>query len=101
MKQDNTFKPTTHDTMKKTTKEEVIQTVKRWIDENPEDRSVILMMAEKRRGRKPVCTNATFTDDAAAAWMFTDLFHAHAVLQYIAESVLAELTRADKRMEQK
>ncbi len=87
--------------MKKTTKEEVIHTVKRWIDENPEDRSVILMMAERGESGKPVCTHATFTDDAAAGWMLGDLFYSNRLLQYIAVSILAELAKVDKRTEQK
>lgn len=87
----------TYDTMKKIMKEEVIQTVKRWIDENPEDRSVILMMAEKREEGKPVCTHATFTDDATAAWMFGDLFYADAMLQHIAARLAVEMVKADER----
>jgi hypothetical protein len=87
--------------MKKITKEEVVLTVKRWIDENPDDRSVILMMAEKREEGKPVCTHATFTDNEASAWMFGDLFYADAMLQYIAASVAVGMVEADERRRQK
>lgn len=86
--------------MKKTTKEEVIQTVKRWIDENPEDRSVILMMAEKREEGKPVCTHTTFADYETVPWMFGELFYADTMLQYIAAKLAAKLVEADERRKQ-